>query len=144
MQAITTKIIPATNTKPTRIKASCERGSIIISYPHELTGDACHVAAADALCAKFIKEDSAKYGSKYNPWQSVRVCGTNKAGDCVHVFLPEKRYLCSFTGRPMGAIGIFESYSLVEVWAATEKEAFIRLCDRFELNGAFKAVESIA
>lgn len=31
MQVITTRVLPATTNRPTRIKASCERGAIIVS-----------------------------------------------------------------------------------------------------------------
>ena len=58
MQSITTKYLPATNVRGSRIKASCERGSVTISYPHELSGDAVHCAAVDALLAKFAREDA--------------------------------------------------------------------------------------
>ena len=74
MQAIETKYLPATNTRGSRIKATCERGSITIPYPHELSGDACHIAAADTLVAKFVEEDTKKYGSDpaQNPWAAMR------------------------------------------------------------------------
>lgn len=95
MQAIRTKYLAATNFRGCRIKAVCERGTITISYPVELisypfalSGDACHVAAADALVAKFVKEDAERYGSKRNPWSAPRVCGRLADGSCVHVFLP--------------------------------------------------------
>lgn len=52
MQAIVTKYIAATNTRPSRIKATCAAGSVTISYPHELTGQAVHRQAAQALCKK--------------------------------------------------------------------------------------------
>lgn len=92
-QAIETKILPATNTKPTRIKARCERGSIIISAD-SLSGDqmngseSTHVKAAQILVEKFIREDSKQYGSdpKTNPWNAPRVAGGTKEG-YAHVFL---------------------------------------------------------
>lgn len=87
MQAITTKYLPATNFKGSRIKAECERGSITISYPDELSGDACHIAAVDALIAKFVKEDAARYGTERNPWTKPRACGQMKSGDYAHVFI---------------------------------------------------------
>lgn len=87
MQAIQTKYLPATNFRGSRIKASCERGSIIISYPSELSGDAAHVAAADALVAKFFKEDAERYGGNTNPWSKTRVCGGLPDGSCAHVFV---------------------------------------------------------
>jgi hypothetical protein len=52
MQAIQTKFLCPTNTKGARIKASCAAGSITISYPHELSGQAVHRKAAEALVAK--------------------------------------------------------------------------------------------
>lgn len=93
MQAIETKLIPATNTKPTRIKASCERGSIMVSAD-SLSGDqangsdSTHIAAAKALVAKFVKEDERDYGStpESNPWARPFVTGGTKEG-YAHVFL---------------------------------------------------------
>ena len=52
MQAIQTKFLPCTNTKGSRIKAFCAAGSLTISYPHELSGQACHRKAAEALAVK--------------------------------------------------------------------------------------------
>ena len=89
MQAILTKYLPATNCKGSRIKASCDRGSITVSYPHELSGEACHVYAADKLIEKFLNEDRKKYGSddSSNPWSSARVCGGLPGGNFAHVFI---------------------------------------------------------
>jgi hypothetical protein len=53
MQAIVTKYLPSTDTKGARIKATAEAGSVTISYPHELSGQAVHRAAAQALADKF-------------------------------------------------------------------------------------------
>lgn len=88
MQAITTKYIPCTNTKGSRIKATCERGSITIPHPHELSGEAAHEAAVNALCEKFAKEDLKEYGTpiEKNPWLRPKVCGGTKIG-CVFVFI---------------------------------------------------------
>lgn len=97
MQAITTKYIGATNTKGSRIKAECERGSITIGYPSELSGDAVHVAAAQALVDKFIKEDAASYGTHKNPWSLPRVMGTTKGGIGVHVFLEQSKLVDALT-----------------------------------------------
>lgn len=90
MQAITTKFLPATNYKGSRIKAECDRGSITVSYPYELSGEACHIWAVDQLIAKFVKEDSARYGSDQNPWSRPRVCGQLKSGEYAHIFADEK------------------------------------------------------
>ncbi len=54
MQAIVTKYLGATNTKPSRIKATSASGlSLTISYPHELTSDNAHQLAARKLCDKY-------------------------------------------------------------------------------------------
>ena len=52
MQAIQTKYLSATNTKGSRIKATCAAGSVTIDYPHELSGMDCHAKAAYALLTK--------------------------------------------------------------------------------------------
>jgi hypothetical protein len=62
MQCIKTKFLPATNAKPRRIKAECERGSITISYPDADRMEECHSIAAQALVDKFIAEDTKRYG----------------------------------------------------------------------------------
>lgn len=93
MQAIETKLIPATNTKPTRIRARCERGSIIVSAD-SLSGDqmngseSTHVKAADALVRKFADEDLKEYGTpiEKNPWMFRRVVGGTREG-YAHVFV---------------------------------------------------------
>jgi hypothetical protein len=89
MQAITTKYLPATNTKPSRIKAACERGSITVSYDSAGSDEDAHVAAAQALVESFIVQDSAKYGSnaKSNPWNAKRVVGGLHSGGYAHVFV---------------------------------------------------------
>jgi len=93
MQAILTKIIPCSNTKPTRIKAICARGSITLSAD-SLCGDKgwgseeTHIASADKLIAKFCAEDEKNYGSnpETNPWNRPRSCGQLPNGDYAHVF----------------------------------------------------------
>lgn len=52
MQAIVTKYFGPTNTKPGRIKASCEAGSITVSYSHDFDTEGCHRQAAEALVEK--------------------------------------------------------------------------------------------
>lgn len=53
MKAIITKYHGPTDFKGSRISASDEDGNrVTISYPHELSGEACHRAAAEALCKK--------------------------------------------------------------------------------------------
>jgi hypothetical protein len=91
MQAIVTRFLPATNTKPTRIKAMCERGSIVVPYNHTGTGDAAHRETARALCNRFCREDEKEYKTpfKENPWNRDFVTGQIPSGDYVHVFAPQ-------------------------------------------------------
>jgi hypothetical protein len=62
MQAIHTKYIGPTNTRGSRIKATCDAGSVTIPYPHELSDQACHRAAAVALVVK-LGSDDPHYGA---------------------------------------------------------------------------------
>lgn len=89
MQAIVTRYVPATNTKPSRIKASCARGSVVVSYPHELSGEAVHSYGADSLVAKFVALDAKEYGtsSEKNPWNRKRIIGSLPSGEMAHVFV---------------------------------------------------------
>lgn len=52
MQAITTKHLPATDTKGRRIKATCQGGNITIGWDYELDDRQNHWAAAMALINK--------------------------------------------------------------------------------------------
>jgi hypothetical protein len=53
MQAIHTKYLTATNTKPSRIKAYTHAGlSAVISYPHEFDGHNAHYQAVKELAKK--------------------------------------------------------------------------------------------
>ena len=67
-QAIVTKWIAPTDTKPSRVKAICERGAITVSWSHDGDTDQNHRAAMAALLAKFWAEDQAKYGSRSTGW----------------------------------------------------------------------------
>ena len=62
MQAIQVKYLPSTNTKGSRIKAVCAAGSITISYPHELSGQAVYRAAAELLADK-LNWNTGNYGA---------------------------------------------------------------------------------
>lgn len=90
-EAIQTKILPATNTQPTRIKAWCARGSLTIAPSYDNQPDNCenqHTKAASDLCRKFCDEDYAQYGSPHasNPWAQPFVTGCLPNGDFCHVF----------------------------------------------------------
>lgn len=52
MQAILTKYLAQTDSRGARIKATAAAGSITIDYPHELSGEDVHRAAAEALVGK--------------------------------------------------------------------------------------------
>lgn len=52
MQAIQTRYLSPTNSRGARIKATAAAGSITISYPYDLSGQACHRKAAEALTVK--------------------------------------------------------------------------------------------
>lgn len=88
MQAIETKYLPPTSTRPSRIKASCDRGSITLPWPQEFSGTDCHIYAADVLCFKFSKEDAARHNTPIHKstWALPRVCGGLKSS-FAHVFL---------------------------------------------------------
>ena len=91
MQAIITKYLPATNFKPSRMKATCARGSVTVSYDHDFNNDGNHFAAASELCSRFVIKDKSKYvASGANPWSGPRIMGTLPNGDYCHVFLPRK------------------------------------------------------
>lgn len=64
-QAITTKYLGPTNTKGSRIKASCEAGSITVHYDHEFSATENHDSACKALLSKL--EWSGHYiGGRYS------------------------------------------------------------------------------
>lgn len=89
MQCIHTKFLPCGNVRGSRIKATCDRGSITIPYPHELSGDEVHREAVRRLVAKFAAEDLKTYGTPIaeNPWCREFVTG-GLPGDngMAHVF----------------------------------------------------------
>lgn len=62
MQAIKTKYIGPTNFRGSRIKATCAAGSVTISYPYKLSGQACHRLAAETLAKKLGWTDQ-RYGA---------------------------------------------------------------------------------
>ncbi len=74
MQAITTKFIPCTNFKPSRVKAECCAGSITLSWDHAENVEGNHDFAFKALVKKlgWRKED----GRRNHVW----VKGTTKQG----------------------------------------------------------------
>lgn len=51
-QAIITRWLPLTNTRNSRIKATCTAGSVTIPYEHKMSRGANHLFAATALANK--------------------------------------------------------------------------------------------
>jgi len=89
MQAIHSKYLLVTNSKGSRIKATCGRGSITIPYPYELSGDECHREAVRQLVAQFIQEDLEDGVCKdpsQNIWGRPFVTGCLPDGSYAHVF----------------------------------------------------------
>ena len=89
MQAIHTKYLPATNSRGSRIKATCDAGSVTIPYPHELSGDEVHRKAAKALCDMLTARNVKSYGVKpeEDTWQLPFVTGgLPNDGGYAHVF----------------------------------------------------------
>lgn len=77
MQAIKTKYLPATNTKGSRIKASCEAGNIIVPFNYSLSGAELHRFTAFKLINKL-------------DWHPTHV-HTGESNDCyVHVLEYQK------------------------------------------------------
>ena len=88
MQAIITKYLPATNHRPARIKASCQRGSRIVSWDYAFDVEGNHRLAANKLLGRFMSEDVKTHGSdpKTNPWARNFVSGELPSGEYAHVF----------------------------------------------------------
>ena len=81
MQAIRVRYLSPTDRRGARLKASCERGSVTIPYPHGLSRDDIPRAALNALVAKFVAED----GPGPNPWARPWVGGGTDNGETVFV-----------------------------------------------------------
>jgi hypothetical protein len=90
MQAIKTRFVSPTNFRGSRIKAECQRGSIVVPWVYALDVDANHSAAARALCDKFVAEDQEEYGGQMGGWAKPLVSGHLKDGSHVHIFMPSK------------------------------------------------------
>ena len=63
MQAIRTKYLGPTNTRPSRIKAIAEAGYVTVSLDHSLNSDENHAVAAIKLMEKFGWEGELVGGS---------------------------------------------------------------------------------
>ena len=89
MQAIEVKYLGPTETKGSRWKAECERGSITVPYEYSKNADENAEMACYELCFKFANEDAEKYGTPLakNPWLKKKVFGQIKNGNRVFVFV---------------------------------------------------------
>ena len=89
MQAIQTKYLPATNYRGSRVKATCERGSITIPFPYDKSGDAIHREAALQLLERFVSEDWTERAipPSQNPWKREFVTGCLPDGTMAHILL---------------------------------------------------------
>lgn len=91
-QTITTKFLGPSNVRGSRIKASCERGSIVISWDHSFNSSNNHENAVKALLEKFTQEDFKKYGiEKGHGWDSAQWVGgwNEKNGGYSFVQVPD-------------------------------------------------------
>ena len=76
-QAIVTRYLGPTNTRPSRIRATCDRASITISFPQGESLVDAHAEAVRALLAKFHKEDAPDGDFRFRSWPAFErwVCG---------------------------------------------------------------------
>ena len=81
MQAIITKYLCPTNNKGSRIKASCEAGSIMVPYHYEFDITMAHNYAANCLVNKL------GWNSNYH---GELITGQLPNGDYCHVFANSK------------------------------------------------------
>lgn len=88
MQAIRTKYIGPTNTRPARVKAECERGNLTVEWAQGLGVDSNHRRAAQMLLTKFSAEDVKEYGGVEadHHWGEL-VSGQLTDGCGVHVLI---------------------------------------------------------
>lgn len=70
MQAIQTKFFGPTNTRGSRIKATCWLTSITVSYDHSASVEENHTAAIDALVCK-LNKDREEMGRSLKEWAVV-------------------------------------------------------------------------
>ena len=78
VQTIVTEFIPCTNTRPSRVKATAEAGSVVVSWDHALNVDENHARACEALIEKM-------------QWKRL--------GDCIGGQLPKGGYAFVFIDR---------------------------------------------
>ncbi len=84
-QAIITKVLSPTSTIPQRIKATCSRGSIIVS--EDSPTEEAHIKVRNLLVAKFVREDEKRHpgSAATNRWARPWSTGQLANMDYVHV-----------------------------------------------------------
>lgn len=85
MQAIQTKFLGPTNHKPARIKATCDAGTVTVSWDYGLSHVCNHEAAAKALGRKL---EAGTIGGDVLTCRTV--CGCLPDGSYAHVFTGEE------------------------------------------------------
>ena len=90
MQAITTRVLPPTNTRGARIVVECDRARLVLPYP-DGNQEQAHRAACQAMLDGFAAQDVAEYGrgtttAEDHHWGEF-VSGQTKGGDWVHVLI---------------------------------------------------------
>ncbi len=88
MQAIRTKYHGPTNSRGSRVTASCERGKLTVSWDHALNPENNHRRAVAMMLAKFAHDDVKQYGGKVEDhhWGDF-ITGEIEGGVCVHVLV---------------------------------------------------------
>jgi hypothetical protein len=81
MQAIITKYIGPSNVKGVRIKATCQAGSITLSWDHALNADGNHCAAAKALAEKWGWNFGEWIGGQLPDGSNAWVCRDTRSHD---------------------------------------------------------------
>lgn len=88
-QAIVTKVLPATEYKAMRMKATCSRGSMIVHIDPGWHFDEYHSRACHALIERFVKEDVRRgVPIEKNPWWGPVYQGVLPDFSNVFVFRP--------------------------------------------------------
>lgn len=72
MQAIQTKFLGPTNTRGSRIKATCWLTSVTVSWDHSANAEENHTAAIDALLCK-LNKDREELDRSLKEWAVVAV-----------------------------------------------------------------------
>ena len=87
MQAIETKYLGPTNSRGSRVKASCQAGSVTVGWDDALDVDPNHDAAARALIAKFGWQKHGKWfrGARPDNKGNVYVCQPRHYSEAVKV-----------------------------------------------------------